>query len=108
MRIPTSRQFMDLLLDPGIHVCHLYSNLREQKEVLLPFCRDGLRGGEFCMLTAAAETLDDWHVELQAYGVDVQEMLDRGALQIKAIRGPSQEFNAVRQVRQLWRIIQPL
>jgi hypothetical protein len=74
---------------------------------MLPFCRDAMQGNEFCSLTAAAEIVDDWHLELQAYGIDVQKERERGALLVKAIE-PSLDFNAVGQGRSLWRMVRPM
>ena len=65
-------------------------------------------GNEFCSLTAAPDTVDDWTVELQAYGIDVQEEQERSALLIKAISEPSEDFNPVRQARSLWRMVRPM
>ena len=83
---------MNLSLPRGAHACHLFRTTGEQMHVLLPFCREGLDRNEFCSLTAAAETVEDWHVELQAYGVDVQEERERGTLLIKAISRISRGF----------------
>ena len=99
---------MNLSLPPGAHVCHLFRTTGEQKQVLLPFCRDAMERNEFCSLTAAAETVDDWHLELQAYGIDVQKEQERGALLVKAIGEPPEDFNAVRQVRDLWRMVRAM
>src|SRR5678815_1685164 len=98
---------MNLLLPPGVHVCHLFRTSGEQKEVLLPFCRDAVESNEFCSLTAAAGIIDDWHVELQAYGIDVHKEQERGALLVKAIES-SEDFNAVRQARSLWQMVRTM
>jgi hypothetical protein len=60
------------------------------------------------MLMAAAMTVDTWRSELQAHGIDVRVETERGALIIKAERGPSEDFNALGHARELWRTIQPL
>jgi len=80
----------------------------DQKDVLLPFCRQGLKNNEFCSLTVAPETVDDWAIELQAYGIDVQGEQDRGALLLKAIAAPTADFRPVRQAGELWRIVQAM
>jgi hypothetical protein len=98
---------MDLYLPSGAHVCHLFSGPVEQKQVLLPFCSEGLTGNEFCSLAAAANIVDDWAVELQVYGIDVQADQERGALLINAIGVPTENFRPVRQARDLWRMMQP-
>jgi chemotaxis family two-component system sensor kinase Cph1 len=99
---------LNLDLHPGAHVCHLYTNLADQKQVVLPFCRDGLQRNEHCLLTAAQDSADEWFLELQAFGIDVQEMRDSGSLVIKAVRPPPPQFNAVKQTRDLWRMVEPL
>jgi hypothetical protein len=95
-------------LPRGAHACHLFSTAGEQKQILLPFCQQGLKRNEFVSLTASADTIDDWQLELQAYGIDVQAERERGALMIKAIGEPSEHFNPVRQARNLWRMVQPM
>jgi len=92
----------------GAHACHLFSTAGQQKQILLPFCQQGLKRNEFVSLTASADTIDDWQLELQAYGIDVQAERERGALMIKGIGEPSADFNPVRQARNLWRMVQPM
>jgi len=99
---------VDLDLEPGAHVCHLFISLNDQKQVLLPFIRDGLKRNQHCLLTAAQDSADEWFLELQAFGIDVQEARESGALTIKGVRPPPPKFRAVRQTRELWRMVEPL
>ena len=39
----------DLSLEPGDHICAIYLSHRERDEVMLPFIREGLRGGDKCI-----------------------------------------------------------
>src|SRR3954468_15822296 len=105
---PLQPDEMILGLSRGAHACHLFSSAGEQKQILLPFCQQGLKRNEFFSLTASADTIDDWHLELQAYGIDVQAERERGALLIKGISEPMEDFNPVRQARNLWRMVQPM
>ena len=73
---------MNLNFEPGAHVCHLYSGDRELKEVALPFIRDGLNSGESCIYVADVDSVDDWYLEFQAYGIDVRSARDTGALDV--------------------------
>ncbi len=98
---------VDISLARGAHACHIFTSPDEQKRVLLSFCSDGLNRNQCCLLTAAPETATCWHVELEAHGIDVQEEIGRGSLIIKAVRGPSEDFNPLRQTRELWRIVEP-
>jgi hypothetical protein len=97
-----------LALKPGAHACHIFTNLSEQNQVTLPLCRSALRNNECVLLALPENSIDEWQVELQAFGVDVQDARDRGALAIKPVRRPSPRFNAIRQVRELWRMVEPL
>jgi hypothetical protein len=98
---------MDLALGGGDHACHLFTNGDEQLQVVLQFCEDGWRLNQCCLLTAAEATAENWRLELRARGA-VQEELESSPLLIKAVRAPSNDFNAVNQARDLWRMIQPL
>jgi hypothetical protein len=94
----------------GIHVAHFYSSFSEQKEVGLPFLREGLDLSEHCLFTVCDHSPDDWYFELQAYGVDVANERQRGALLVldEAQTRSSGEFNSIRLARDLWRMIQDL
>jgi len=92
----------------GIHVAQFYTSFSEQKEVALPFLRDGLHQSEHCLVTVCDHSPDDWYLELQAYGVDVARERQCGALLVldeAQARSPG-EFNSMRLARDLWRVIQ--
>ena len=70
----------DLRFESGSHVCQIYETFAEQKEVILPFLSEGLSNEEHCLLVAIESALDEWRLELQAYGIDVKHEESRGAL----------------------------
>jgi hypothetical protein len=72
----------DLKFESGSHICQIYETFAQQKEVVLPFISEGLRSGECCLLIANDPALDEWRLELQEYGVDVQREERRGALNL--------------------------
>jgi len=96
--------------DRGIHVAHFFTSFSEQKEVALPFLREGLGHSEHCLFTVCDHSPDDWYLELQAYGVDVAGECQRGALLVleEAQARSRGEFNAIRLARDLWRLIRNL
>ena len=101
---------MEYSFHRGIHVAHFFTSFSEQKEVALPFLREGLGHSEHCLFTVCDHSPDDWYLELQAYGVDVANERQRGALLVldeAQTRSPG-EFNSIRLARDLWRMIQDL
>ena len=80
---------MSYSLELGAHACHFFTSLDDQKRVTLPFTREGLQLNEYVLLTFPAEKVEDWYVELQASGLDVQQARERGHLSIKAIHPSS-------------------
>jgi hypothetical protein len=94
-------------LDCGEHASHFYESSAEQKEVLLPFFRQGLENGEHCLYITSSQSVDDWYFELQAYGIDVQNERRRGALQVihrNDWRLPG-GFNSIMQARRTIHLI---
>jgi hypothetical protein len=71
-----------LSFDHGAHVCHLFEDSNEQKALVLPFLLEGLRLGESCLYITGRQSIDDWYLELQAYGIDVQRERQREALEV--------------------------
>ena len=67
-----------------MHICHLYQQVSELKEFALPFIRDGVLSRESCLFVADEAAIDDWYVEFQAYGIDVQQARDARALDVVA------------------------
>jgi hypothetical protein len=91
-------------LDPGAHLCLLYDSFAEQKAVVLPFVRDGWLLGERCVCVADEPREDEWCLELQAYGIDVEAERNAGALVVgrSPDRGLPGEFDSVRMARTVW------
>jgi hypothetical protein len=99
---------LDLELERGSHIGQIYEGFGEQKQVILPFFREGLRNGEHCLLVANSASYDDWCLEFQAYGIDVNSELDSGALKMVTgaeFRGAG-KFNSVIQARETFGMIQ--
>jgi chemotaxis family two-component system sensor kinase Cph1 len=95
-------------LQPGQHACHFYEDFNEQKRVALAFIREGLENGEYCAYVTGDQSVDDWYLELQAYGVDVARERQRGALDVLTYaeyRNPG-NFNSIRQARQILNLLQ--
>ncbi|HWC30914.1 MAG TPA: MEDS domain-containing protein [Dehalococcoidia bacterium] len=99
---------LNLSLDRGGHACHLFRDFSDQKGLVLPFFKRGLRDGEYCIYITAEQSVDDWCFEFQAYGVDVLAERERGALDI--ITGDAWysggDFNSVIKARDAWKLIQ--
>jgi chemotaxis family two-component system sensor kinase Cph1 len=95
-------------LDPGSHICLLYRSIEEQKEVVLPFIKEGLERGEQCVYVADEQTADDWCFEFQAHGIDVAEARKNRSLIVcsgEHWRMPGQ-FSSVQNSRAAWRMIE--
>lgn len=99
---------LPLLFDRGSHACHLFRSFAEQKAVVLPFFKEGLRNGEYCIYVTCDQPVDEWYFEFQAYGIDVRHELERGALQI--ITGDEWrqggDFNSIIKAREAWGLIE--
>ena len=99
---------LNLELERGSHIVQIYEGFGEQKQVILPFFREGLRNGEHCLLVANSASYDEWCLEFQAYGIDVSAEFERGALKIitgAEWRG-SGRFNSMIQAREALGLIQ--
>jgi MEDS: MEthanogen/methylotroph, DcmR Sensory domain len=64
------------------HVCHLYRGHNELKELTLPLVRAGLRENRACVYVSDDAVLDDWYLEFQAGGIDVQHERLAGRLEV--------------------------
>src|SRR5688572_16400165 len=65
------------------HVCHLYQGEDDLKSVTIPFLRDGLRGGDYCLYASDGATSDYWYRELEDEGVvDVRRARMAGSLEV--------------------------
>src|SRR6476660_1412984 len=69
-------------IDLGTHICHLYESEDDLKEVTIPFLRDGLRDGDYCLYASHGATADFWYRELEDQGVDVRGARMLGSLDI--------------------------
>lgn len=69
-------------IDLGTHVCHLYYGEDDLKEVTIPFLRDGLRDGDYCLYASDGAAADYWYRELEDQGVDVRSARMAGSLDI--------------------------
>jgi hypothetical protein len=98
---------INLSFERGSHSCHFFETLGEQKEVILPFFREGLQSGEACVYITCDQTVDDWCFEFQAYGIDVRDTLESGALEIfkGADFRETGDFNTVVKAREVWTLI---
>ena len=100
----------DLSFESGSHICHIYETFAEQKEVILPFISEGLRNGECCLLVANDIAWDEWRLELQAYGIEVQHEVSKGALRFASgaeWRGVG-PLNSIRLAREALTLIHDL
>jgi hypothetical protein len=89
------------------HTCLLFRGLGQQKQYLLPFLKDGLTQGEHCLLVCPADSVDDWSLEIQAFGIDVRSYLDSGALVIATgEQWRESPFGSITKARELWQYIE--
>jgi hypothetical protein len=97
-----------IAFDRGAHVCLIYRTFDEQREVVLPFVRDGLQNGEQCIYVADEQPVDEWRREFQAYGLDVQTELTNESLVICAGESWRQagDFNSMANARRGWALME--
>lgn len=98
----------NLSLEPGQHACHFFEDFNEQKRIALPFIKEGLENGEYCIYVTSDQPVDEWYLELQAYGVDVDRERRRGALDVityAEYRNPG-NLNSIRKARELLNLAQ--
>ena len=93
---------------PAQHVALLYKDFGEKKAALLPFVREGLQRGERCICIADEQLEDDWCLEFQAHGIDVEAERSAGNLLMRRSLsdGLAQEFNSIKMVSAIWGKIQ--
>jgi hypothetical protein len=94
---------LDLALPRGTHACHLFSSYADQKQVVLPFIRAGLSSADHCRLTVSSRPNDDWLLELLAFGVDVQDAIELGSLNVLQEQDLPAEPNPIRRLRRFWK-----
>ena len=93
---------------PGQHSCHFFEDFNEQKRVALAFIKEGLENGDYCVYVTSDQPVDDWYLELQAYGVDVARERQRGALDVISYveyRRPG-NFNSILKAREVLTLAQ--
>jgi two-component system, chemotaxis family, sensor kinase Cph1 len=71
-----------VLLNPGDHVCAMYSSEDELASTVGDFLAEGLRQSERCWYLPAADNSNAVRASLKARGVDVAQAENRGALKI--------------------------
>ena len=67
----------------GSHLCQLFADPQERRDVVIPFFKAGLAAGECCILSLGNSRPDEiksWFVELESAGLDVSSARDAGAL----------------------------
>ena len=89
------------------HACLLYEDQNDLKRFLLPFIQEGLSNGEHCLYICPDDSVDDWSLEFQSYGIDVVACLEAGHLVITTggawRRTP---FRPLGKARELWEHIE--
>jgi hypothetical protein len=66
----------------GEHLCSFYENKMEQFQIVIPFLVQGLARNEKCLYIADENTIEEVKAGLVMYGVDVEERLRSGQLNI--------------------------
>lgn len=86
------------------HACVLVEDFDEQKRVVLPFIRTGLRNGERCIYVANGQSIEDWYLEFQTYGIDVESALASGQLEVTHSWAQPQagQLNSIQVARRVW------
>jgi hypothetical protein len=95
----------------GGHLCHLFRGWNDQKSVILPFVRQGIEAGEHCIYITSRQSIDDWCIEMQAFGIDVARARQSGALSIlgkEAWVPPGINFNPIGKAREAVELINRL
>lgn len=69
------------------HACLIYETREQQMAAALPYIRSGLRNNELCVYIADGNTADAVLGELRSAGVDIEDALAEGRLQVTASVG---------------------
>jgi DcmR-like sensory protein len=69
-------------LDPYYHVCAFFNSRDEEYDVLCPFFKDGLEGGEKAIHIVDPALVQDHLSRLIAHGIDTTACLSRAQLQV--------------------------
>ena len=79
--MPANFGLSGLSLDPGDHLCAIYLSHRHRDEVMLPFLREGLRGGDKCICVLDSIAPSELLVDL-GRGIDAEGHVACGQLEI--------------------------
>jgi len=71
-----------VLLNPGDHICAIYTSERDLAETAGGFLAEGLRRSERCWYLPAADEPDAVRAVLERSGVNTTRAIDRGALRM--------------------------
>ena len=89
------------------HACVLYRTPGELKQYLLPWIKEGIDQGQHVLFVCSEDSVDDWSIEMQAFGIDVRMRLDSGALVIATgEQWRESPFNSLAKARELWQHIE--
>ena len=69
-------------IKPGEHLCSFYENKEEQFQIVFPFIVEGLARTEKCLYIADENSVDEVKAGLLIHGIDVEECLKTGQLNI--------------------------
>lgn len=69
-------------IKPGEHLCSFYENKEEQFQIAFPFILEGLAKNEKCLYIADDNSVDEIKAGLLLHGIDVEECLKTGQLNI--------------------------
>ena len=89
------------------HTCVLYKTPGELKQYLLPWIKEGIDQGQHVLFVCSEDSVDDWSIEMQAFGIDVRMRLDSGALVIATgEQWRESPFSSLAKARELWQHIE--
>ena len=99
---------MNLTFDRGAHICHLFENPNEQKEVALGVLKAGLSRGDHCVHLTSEPSVDHPYADFQTGGIDVASERAKGSLEVVSAIDwyLESDFHSVTQARRLWRMIE--
>lgn len=69
-------------IKPGEHLCSFYESKEEQFQIAFPFILEGLAKNEKCLYIADDNSVDEIKAGLLLHGIDVEECLKTGQLNI--------------------------
>jgi chemotaxis family two-component system sensor kinase Cph1 len=70
----------------GEHLCSFYENKEEQFQIVFPFIVEGLARNEKCLYIADENSVDEVKAGLLIHGIDVEECLKTGQLNIRTTK----------------------